>query len=555
MSPGGRGALRAGRRPGPVPARHPGGALGHPRRLGGARLPDAVDDPTTALWWAFALIALNLYRTFRPIESKSSLRLARDIAIETAITTAAVIATGGVVVGVHLLPRHRAHHRRPRPRPVGPRRGRDPVSPRSIATVVQGDELDIDSSQWMVELVAGRPHRRLRPAHPRARTSEERTRNLEPHRPARRRQRPAVQPPPRRPVPARVPRHRRGARRHHGPPARACSTSTAPPCCCSTTPTAAGSSPAATASASRPASPPRSSRRPSSAAVAAAHARATRTTCWPSRRARARPVAHVRPLRRPVGPRRGHRARRRSSTPTVDHFSEPRRRAARGLRRAGRPRHRQRPVVRPPAHRRRRGGAQPHRPRPPRPHRPVPRLPGLRARPHRQDRRARATTSATPLAPAPRGRARRSSPRCATPSTTSAPTSARPRASSPPLELFVGRRARAQHLRDRCGPQRPRARLPIPQERELFRIAQEALVNVERHADAEHVTVAWRCDGRSAELVVTDDGDGFPVGRSGRLDSYGLVGMRERAAAIGARLDVESTPGQGTRIRCRGRPP
>ena len=95
-----------------------------------------------------------------------------------------------------------------------------------------------------------------------------------------------------------------------------------------------------------------------------------------------------------------------------------------------------------------------------------------------------------------------------------------------------------------------RGRLPIPQERELFRIAQEALVNVERHAGAGHVTVTWRCDGRTAELLVADDGAGFPVGRSGRLDSYGLMGMRERAASIGARLEIESTPGHGTRIRC-----
>lgn len=121
------------------------------------------------------------------------------------------------------------------------------------------------------------------------------------------------------------------------------------------------------------------------------------------------------------------------------------------------------------------------------------------------------------------------------------------------LELFVGR------IRDRNDFQvtirsDEQARLPIPQERELFRIAQEALVNVERHAQARNVTVTWRCDRHGAELVVADDGSGFPIGRSGRLDSYGLVGMRERAAAIGARLDVESAPGQGTRIRCRVTP-
>ena len=117
------------------------------------------------------------------------------------------------------------------------------------------------------------------------------------------------------------------------------------------------------------------------------------------------------------------------------------------------------------------------------------------------------------------------------------------------LELFVGR------VRDRAGfavtlRADERIRLPLPQERELFRIAQEAIVNVERHADADHVTVTWRSDARGAVLEVADDGSGFPVGRAGRLDSYGLLGMRERAASIGATLDLESSPGHGTRVRC-----
>ena len=120
----------------------------------------------------------------------------------------------------------------------------------------------------------------------------------------------------------------------------------------------------------------------------------------------------------------------------------------------------------------------------------------------------------------------------------------------PTLELFAARVRERTTSRSACGP-RSGGGCPIPQERELFRIAQEALVNVERHAKADHVTVVWRCDGRSAELFIIDDGVGFGVGRSGRLDSYGLMGMRERAAAIGARLDIESSPGHGTRIRCR----
>ncbi len=80
-------------------------------------------------------------------------------------------------------------------------------------------------------------------------------------------------------------------------------------------------------------------------------------------------------------------------------------------------------------------------------------------------------------------------------------------------------------------------RLPILQERELWRIAQEAVTNVERHAQATQVTISWRCDGHEGRLEVADDGVGFPVGKAGRLDSYGLLGMRERAASVGATLD------------------
>ena len=93
-------------------------------------------------------------------------------------------------------------------------------------------------------------------------------------------------------------------------------------------------------------------------------------------------------------------------------------------------------------------------------------------------------------------------------------------------------------------------RLPIMQERELWRIAQEAMVNVERHADATEATVRWTLDGESSVLEVIDNGRGFTIGESGRVDSYGLVGMRERAASVGASMEVMSTPGGGTTIRC-----
>ncbi len=93
------------------------------------------------------------------------------------------------------------------------------------------------------------------------------------------------------------------------------------------------------------------------------------------------------------------------------------------------------------------------------------------------------------------------------------------------------------------------ARLPILQEREMWRITQEALVNVERHAHASRATVSWSCDGTHAMLEITDNGKGFSAS-AGRLDSYGVLGMRERASSIGASFDLTSSPGEGTTVRC-----
>jgi len=97
-------------------------------------------------------------------------------------------------------------------------------------------------------------------------------------------------------------------------------------------------------------------------------------------------------------------------------------------------------------------------------------------------------------------------------------------------------------------------RLPILQEREMWRIAKEALINIERHADASNATLRWRCDDGGALLEVIDDGKGLPArsadGRLGRSDSYGLLGMRERADSVGATLELISKPGEGTTVRC-----
>ena len=84
----------------------------------------------------------------------------------------------------------------------------------------------------------------------------------------------------------------------------------------------------------------------------------------------------------------------------------------------------------------------------------------------------------------------------------------------------------------------------------VFRIFQEALTNVARHAGASVVSAALRRKDRAIELEVSDDGRGFePAAAS--TGSYGLIGMRERALALDGVLQIESGTGQGTTVRLR----
>ncbi len=91
-------------------------------------------------------------------------------------------------------------------------------------------------------------------------------------------------------------------------------------------------------------------------------------------------------------------------------------------------------------------------------------------------------------------------------------------------------------------------RLPVSVEQELWRILQEGLQNVARHANAAHVRVEYAVQGGTATLEVQDDGCGF-VPRVVPGDRFGLMGMRERADAIGAQLHIDSQVGRGTVIR------
>jgi signal transduction histidine kinase len=90
-------------------------------------------------------------------------------------------------------------------------------------------------------------------------------------------------------------------------------------------------------------------------------------------------------------------------------------------------------------------------------------------------------------------------------------------------------------------------RVPAPVEQELWRILQESLTNVERHADASHAWISWRIGDGRAQLVVRDDGRGMK--NDATVDGhYGLVGIRERADAVGAHVTLDSTPDEGTTV-------
>lgn len=89
--------------------------------------------------------------------------------------------------------------------------------------------------------------------------------------------------------------------------------------------------------------------------------------------------------------------------------------------------------------------------------------------------------------------------------------------------------------------------LPVRVETGLFRIAQEALNNVIRHAEARKARVTLETTADAVRLVVEDDGRGF-VAQEAPQDRFGLVGLSERARLLSGSLRLETSPGEGTRV-------
>ena len=112
----------------------------------------------------------------------------------------------------------------------------------------------------------------------------------------------------------------------------------------------------------------------------------------------------------------------------------------------------------------------------------------------------------------------------------------------------------ANRLEDRGGPKVELAidlpdamRLPAKLETAIFRITQEALTNVVKHADAKTVRVALAPRTRSVALAIEDDGRGFSKVREAD-GGFGLIGIRERVASANGAIEIESENGAGTRL-------
>jgi two-component system NarL family sensor kinase len=104
--------------------------------------------------------------------------------------------------------------------------------------------------------------------------------------------------------------------------------------------------------------------------------------------------------------------------------------------------------------------------------------------------------------------------------------------------------ANIQTIFNRIGENRP---LPARIEASLYRIAQEALTNAIRHAEAQRIAVALTIKPERVDLLIEDNGRGFDVAQVPK-DRYGLIGLNERVKLLGGTMHIHSSIGEGTRL-------
>src|SRR5512142_3030453 len=90
--------------------------------------------------------------------------------------------------------------------------------------------------------------------------------------------------------------------------------------------------------------------------------------------------------------------------------------------------------------------------------------------------------------------------------------------------------------------------LPDPYATAVFRVMQESLTNIAKHAEASQVEATLEREGETVTLTVRDNGRGFDTAAPRKQGSYGMVGLRERAFLLGGDIRIQSAPGQGTLV-------
>jgi signal transduction histidine kinase len=116
------------------------------------------------------------------------------------------------------------------------------------------------------------------------------------------------------------------------------------------------------------------------------------------------------------------------------------------------------------------------------------------------------------------------------------------------LQWYVEEVSREAGLEPRLHIGKDLERLPPDLEIALYRLVQESVSNVVRHAKARHLDLTLERTARGLELTVSDDGVGIAGVKAARALSHGLAGMSRRARSIDATFQVHSAPGKGTRI-------
>jgi signal transduction histidine kinase len=122
----------------------------------------------------------------------------------------------------------------------------------------------------------------------------------------------------------------------------------------------------------------------------------------------------------------------------------------------------------------------------------------------------------------------------------------------PTLRWYVNRYAQMLNIEAEFEAMDLEERLPAEMETVLYRVAQEALTNIARHAEANKVHIRLERKKAQVRAFIEDDGQGFDVkevaGRQVPERGMGLLGMRERVASLGGKFSIRSRPGRGTRL-------